>query len=245
MRSLRSLCLLQVHSMGQNVLDMSEIPANLAKDLKIIQLVNKTFGNWTLATNDVSTKVYQTALSIQYDGVSWNFQYCSNSYEVFCCPHCDFRQPDLKQFTLQEGKPAPVQSPFWEASNILEQLNQEHPVDRRMTMSFEMNEEGTWGKISFRGSEDFAVVPVIFSSNIVVKMNEAGQRKLYCDGLVERGMVQHGFQKFLIETAVAVEDAFSSPVHPFCYLLISEDETSNEEDPEDFMEDFWRFVGDE
>eukprot|EP00092_Neocalanus_flemingeri_P021055 GFUD01022811.1.p1 GENE.GFUD01022811.1~~GFUD01022811.1.p1 ORF type:complete len:234 (+),score=55.98 GFUD01022811.1:58-759(+) len=223
MRSLRSLCLLQVHSMGQNVLDMSEIPASLAKDLKIIQLVNKTFGNWTLATNDVSTKVYQTALSIQYDGVSWNFQYCSNSFEVFCCLHCDFRQPDLKQFTLQEGKPAPVQSPFWEASNILEQLDQEHPVDRRMIMSFEMNEEGTWGKISFRGSEDFAVVPVVFSSNIVVKMNEAGQRKLNCDGLVGRGMVHHGFQKHLIETAVAVEDAFSSPVLPFCSGFVDDD----------------------
>ena len=201
MRSLRSLCLLQVHSLGRHMFDMSEIPATVANDIKIMWLVNKSFGNWAVVFNDISFMVDQTALSIEYDGVHWNFQSRSNSFDVPCCCYCDFIQPELEQFTLEEGKPAPAWSPFWEASRVLEQVNQEQPVDMRMIMSFEMNEEGTLGDISFMGSADFALVPVWFRSNMVVQLNEGGERKLSSDWLVGRGMAHLGSWENLIETA--------------------------------------------
>ena len=183
------------------MLDMSEIPATLAKDIKIMQLVNKSFRKWShLAFDGVSSRVDQTALSIEYDGVYWNFQSSSNSFDVPCCCYCDFIQPELEQFTLEEGKPAPAWSPFWEASRVLEQVDQEQPVDMRMIMSFEMNEEGTSGEISFVGSADFGLVPAVFRSNLVVHLNEGGERKLSCDWLVGHGMVHLGSQDILIET---------------------------------------------
>jgi len=182
MRSLRSLCLLKVHS-RQDMLDMTELPPNLVKDLKIMQLVNASFESLCLDyVNITRDHVAQTTLSIEYDGAFWNFRSCTTN-----CSHWDFKQPELKQFTLEEGKPAPTKSPFWEASYLLEQLDQMASVNLRMIMSFEMNEEGTWGKISFRGTEDFATVPVVFSSDIVVEMGTRWKRKLNCDGFLGRG----------------------------------------------------------
>ena len=180
--------------------DMSEIPATVANDIKIMWLVNKSFGKWAVVFNGISFMVDQTALSIEYDGVYWNFQSRSNSFDVPCCCYCDFIQPELEQFTLEEGKPAPAWSPFWEASRVLEQVDQEQPVDMRMIMSFEMNEEGTSGEISFVGSADFGLVPAVFRSNMVVHLNEGGERKLSCDWLVGHGMVHLGSQDMLIET---------------------------------------------
>jgi len=253
MRSLRSLCLLQVHSLGQHqhMLDMSEIPATLAKDIKIMQLVNKSFGKWThLAFDGVSSRVDQTALSIEYDGVCWSFQSRSNSFDVPCCCYCDFIQPELEQFSLEEGKPAPAWSPFWEASWVLGRLEQVHPLG--MIMSFEMNEEGTWGEISFiMGSAGIALAPVVFRSNMVVQLNEGGERKLSCDWLAggAGGIAHLGSHDILMETPVHVEDAFSTPVLPFCSSAwewnssqLFSDEATIEQDPEDFVEDFWRFV---
>ena len=82
MRSLRSLCLLRVHSLGldQDLLDMSMIPGNLVKDIKIMRLVNKTFATWYVSLRG-EDDVYQTALSIQYDGAFWTFQYRSNRFQ--------------------------------------------------------------------------------------------------------------------------------------------------------------------
>ena len=185
MRSLRSLCLLKVQSLalGQQMLDMTEIPPSLAKDLKIMQLVNTSFEILCRDRFCGRDNVTQTALSIQYDGVFWNFCYRTRT---------NYKQ----QFTLEEGKPTPTQSPFWEASNLLEQLDQKASVNLRMIMNFEMNEneEGTWGELSFGGSEDFAVVPVVFSSSMVVEMDTAGKRKFNCDGFLGRGRVWKGFE---------------------------------------------------
>ena len=136
MRSLRNMCLLQVQSiaLGQHMLDMTEIPPSLAKELKIMQLVNTSFEILCRDRFCGRDNVPQTALSIQYDGVFWNFCYRTRT---------NYKQ----QFTLEEGKPTPTQSPFWEASNLLEQLDQKASVNLRMIMNFEMNEneEGTWG----------------------------------------------------------------------------------------------------
>ena len=72
MRSLRSLCLLKVQSLalGQQMLDKTEIPPSLAKDLKIMQLVNTSFEILCRDRFCGRDNVTQTALSIQ--SVRWS-----------------------------------------------------------------------------------------------------------------------------------------------------------------------------
>eukprot|EP00092_Neocalanus_flemingeri_P024787 GFUD01026876.1.p1 GENE.GFUD01026876.1~~GFUD01026876.1.p1 ORF type:complete len:247 (-),score=49.79 GFUD01026876.1:82-822(-) len=243
MKSLRSLCLLKVQSLGQTVPDLSEIPASLARDIRISQLVNSSFISWALVHDGVTSTVSQTALSIQYDGVFWNFQSRSNKFELACCLHCDFVQPDLRDFTIQEEKPAQDWSPFSETSIQLELFNQEKPLNLRMKMSFDMNEEGTRGVILFRRVHDLPRVPFVFISNMVIERSEFGHKKLKCEEFVGRSR----YRNTLIETRVPAANAISKPVLPFCsgvaWELVSLlNEAVNEEDPVDFLEDFWKFV---
>ena len=79
-------------------------------------------------------------------------------------------------------------------------------------------------KFSFRESEDFAIFPTIFMSDIVVQINGAGQRKLNYFGCVGFSY----FQDYLLETTVPyvtglagilrcpVEERFSTPVLTTC-----------------------------
>ena len=190
MRSLRSLCLLKVQYFNQNVLDKSVLPPSLVKDLHVMQLVNSSFASWSLVANSFTSTVSQTAISIQFDGEAWTFQYRSNSFDISsCCMYCDFLQPELHQLTLVEGRPTLAQSPFWEVSNLVLQLQRQQTVDLMMIMSFEMDGNKDRGKMTFRGSEDFAVVPVIFHSDIVIEIGQGGQKKLTFDGFVGHGLV--------------------------------------------------------
>ena len=245
MRSLRSLCLLKVQSLNQDVLDKSVMPLSLVKDLQIMQLVNARFAICKINARSATatSTVSQTALSIQFDGAAWTFRYRSNSFDIStCCMYCDFVEPKLQQFTLEEGTPIPTQSPFWETSNFLMQLEQEQ--DLMMVMGFEMDEDKSRGKMTFRGSEDFAVVPVIFHSDIVIEIGPGGQRKLIFDGFVGRGLQQQISHDFLNET----EDIFTSAVVSFCCTQALEREwdliwqLAAGEDPEDYVEDFWRLL---
>ena len=187
MISLRSLCLLYLHSRDRLVMPL--LPVSLAKDLQTMQLVNTNFESLHY---DHQNNCTQTVLTIQYDGVCWNFYYFSNRFQIICCNNCDCNQPSLKQFCLEEGKLVPTQSPFLEVSNLLDMLEQKVSVGLKMILSFEMNEIGTSGKISFSSSDDFASVPVVFSSDLVVEINPSGQKKLHCNGFLGRGRLWQG-----------------------------------------------------
>ena len=98
MKSLQSLCLLKVSSLGLNYED---IPKKLVKELNKMKVFN---GNYI-------TEFGGTVLTIQYDGVSWTFQSCttgcSNNQSCDCCG-----QAHLHQFTVTEGETVPATSPF-------------------------------------------------------------------------------------------------------------------------------------
>ena len=74
-------------------------------------------------------------------------------------------------------------------------------MDLMMIMSFEMYGDKSRGKMTFRGSDDFAIVPVIFHSDIAIETGPGGQRKLLFDGFVGRGLHQQIFHDFLAETS--------------------------------------------
>ena len=141
MRSLQSLCLLRVHSLGlvQNALDIPLIPATLAKELKIMNLMNRTYSSWLFENGILGSRVSQIGLSIQYDGVDWSFKYCGNVFAVICCPHCDFIAPDVGHLTMEEGKPEIVNSHFLKTLSLGRGRNE----DLTMTLELEMNEDGT------------------------------------------------------------------------------------------------------
>merc|ERR1719186_2063305 len=82
-KSLRSLCLLEVSSLGHSYKDL---PSELVKELDKMKLFN---GNFSLEDN---LKIEREAPTIKYDGVSWTFQ----SRSQF--------QPELYKFTVAEGE---------------------------------------------------------------------------------------------------------------------------------------------
>jgi len=258
MRCLQSLCLLRVHSLGlvQNALDIPLIPATLAKELKIMNLMNKTYSSWLFERDILGSRVRQTGLSIQYDGVDWSFQYCGNVFDVLCCPHCDFIAPDVGHLTMEEGKPEIVNSHFSKTLKF-------GFKDSMMTLEFEMNEDGTLGEISFEGCEElFCTYPGVIRPKIKVEINEGGQREVNCFWTSRMSLSLQ-----LTETSVPVQELLSTPAVSFCMSEVMPEsdvnishefhfyelddliammdvatEARNELEPEDFVEDFWKIV---
>jgi len=215
MRSLRSLCLLKIYSLGQNMYNMTELPPSLAKDLKIMQLVNKSFSEGLIDFIEDIPYVCQAGLSIQYDGASWNFQYRNGSFRISCCPYCDFQQPELRQFSLDEGRPVSIPDNFPlfpQAPNLLEQMGL---VDLRLVMSFEMNDEGTWGRFWIKNYD----VPVefVFSCLFAIQIGEGDERKLNCNGFLVDGIFHERNPRFMAESSVAAKDLFVTDEESYCY----------------------------
>eukprot|EP00092_Neocalanus_flemingeri_P017210 GFUD01018611.1.p1 GENE.GFUD01018611.1~~GFUD01018611.1.p1 ORF type:complete len:258 (+),score=43.15 GFUD01018611.1:77-850(+) len=254
MRSLRSLCLLKVHSLG---LDMSPMPPSLAKDIKIVRLFNRNFIGEVYLDYDFEFGlfVHQNAFSIQYDGASWSFLYRSNHFQADCCPHCDFVQPDLVQFTLEEGKLAPV-PPQSNPENIHQRYK-----DLMMSASFTMEEDGTSGEIKLNLFKDSVPFPVEDKPTITIEMNASRQWVAGCYEFLGLAHMEGGRY---IETPDPIQDVFTTPLYHSCIIMAINmlnwdldltqqcfglddvmaaiDEAFNQQEPEEFLEDFWRLV---
>eukprot|EP00092_Neocalanus_flemingeri_P094116 GFUD01119661.1.p1 GENE.GFUD01119661.1~~GFUD01119661.1.p1 ORF type:complete len:252 (+),score=31.78 GFUD01119661.1:55-810(+) len=248
MRSLRSLCLLKVHSLG---LDMSPMPPSLAKDIKIVRLFNRNFIGEVYLDYDFEFGlfVHQNAFSIQYDGASWSFLYRSNHFQADCCPHCDFVEPDLEQFTLEAGKLVPVPPQFDDFRHG--QGNE----DLMMNVSFTMEEDGTSGKIELKLFKDSVPIPI---QNPTIWM-KAGRPTVGCRLRWFNRLAVFQSDGY-IETPDPIQDVFITPLYHTCIfeaiMLLNDwdpdgifglddvmsaiDEAFNE--PDDFLEDFWKFV---
>eukprot|EP00092_Neocalanus_flemingeri_P054849 GFUD01064666.1.p1 GENE.GFUD01064666.1~~GFUD01064666.1.p1 ORF type:complete len:265 (+),score=41.98 GFUD01064666.1:51-845(+) len=261
MRSLRSLCLLKVHSLRLPALDPSLIPPNLAKDIKIMGLFNKSFIDRDQYYELGGSFVYQDALSIQYDGASWTVLYRSNHFDMDCCPHCDFVEPDLVQFTLEEGKLAPVPP-----QNNSENSHQGYK-DLMMSASFTMREDGTSGEIKIIFFKDSVPFPVQFNPSIIIGMNASRRWVADCGGFRGDGLSPFFIADVVglyIETPDPIQDVFTTPLYHSCIrkaikklnwdldltyewfelddVMAAIDQVFNQQEPEEFLEDFWRLV---
>jgi len=220
-----------------------------------MELVNRTFSRWELKSSSSHTFVCQTALAIKFDGNCWNFKYRSSIVRVHCCLYCSFHQPELEQFGVELGKLAPADSPSRAGNLLLNILNREQRIDLVMLTRFGINEDGTRGELKFASPEDFSVDPLVFKSNIKITRGDSGQARLHIDGEVGRGLVHEYFEERLLESQVSIEEAFSSPVVPYCMgvgflffhfpqLIVEavDDESLEEGDYEDYLGDFWNMV---
>eukprot|EP00092_Neocalanus_flemingeri_P054853 GFUD01064670.1.p1 GENE.GFUD01064670.1~~GFUD01064670.1.p1 ORF type:complete len:256 (+),score=39.57 GFUD01064670.1:51-818(+) len=252
MRSLRSLCLLKVHSLRLPALDPSLIPPNLAKDIKIMGLFNKSFIDRDQYYELGGSFVYQDALSIQYDGASWTVLYRSNHFDMDCCPHCDFVEPDLVQFTLEEGKLAPVPP-----QNNSENSHQGYK-DLMMSVSFTMEEDGTYGKIELKLFKDSVHIPIL---NPTIWMDKGRRWEADFIGFNRLADIQN---ERYIETPDPIQDVFTTPLYHSCIskainklnwdldltyecfglddVMAAIDQVFNQQEPEEFLEDFWRLA---
>eukprot|EP00092_Neocalanus_flemingeri_P085724 GFUD01107909.1.p1 GENE.GFUD01107909.1~~GFUD01107909.1.p1 ORF type:complete len:252 (+),score=46.85 GFUD01107909.1:76-831(+) len=248
MRSLRSLCLLKVHSLRLPAQDQSLIPPNLAKDIKIMRLFNKSFIDREMYYGLGGAFVCQDALSIQYDGDFWSILYRSNAFDMDCCPHCDFVEPELEQFTMEEGKLAPVPPQF--------------NSEMMMSASFTMEEDGTSGQIKLNLFKDSVPFPVEGKPNRTIEMNSSRQWVAGCYDFF--GLVSGHY----IETPDPIQDVFTTPLYHSCIrkavnllnweidltvdplrevvgldeVMAAIDQAFNQQEPEDFLEEFWRLV---
>eukprot|EP00092_Neocalanus_flemingeri_P054855 GFUD01064672.1.p1 GENE.GFUD01064672.1~~GFUD01064672.1.p1 ORF type:complete len:257 (+),score=38.83 GFUD01064672.1:52-822(+) len=253
MRSLRSLCLLKVHSLG---LDMSPMPPSLAKDIKIVRLFNRSFIGDVYLDYDFDLEpglsVHQNAFSIQYDGASWSFLYRSNHFQAYCCPHCDFVEPDLEQFTLEAGKLVPVPPQFDDFRHG--QGNE----DLMMNVSFTMEEDGTYGKIELKLFKDSVHIPIL---NPTIWMDKGRRWEADFIGFNRLADIQN---ERYIETPDPIQDVFTTPLYHSCIskainklnwdldltyecfglddVMAAIDQVFNQQEPEEFLEDFWRLA---
>eukprot|EP00092_Neocalanus_flemingeri_P037366 GFUD01040690.1.p1 GENE.GFUD01040690.1~~GFUD01040690.1.p1 ORF type:complete len:281 (-),score=45.18 GFUD01040690.1:77-865(-) len=259
MCSLRSLCLLEVHSLGQNTLDLSQMAPSLAKDIKIMRLFNRCFIDWEMFLEnnlaDDRLGIFQNALSIQYDGVSWSIMYRSNDFVTDCCPHCDFVEPDLEQFTLEEGKLSPVPPQF-----ISEDFHQGYK-DLMMGISCTLFEDGS-GQIKFNLFKDSVPLTDRCNPTITIWMDASNRQWVAdCCGFNDDTFADGPY----IETPDPIQDVFTTPLYHSCIrramMLLQEwllwevvgpvgldevmaavDEAFNQQEPEEFLEDFWRLA---
>eukprot|EP00092_Neocalanus_flemingeri_P034142 GFUD01037129.1.p1 GENE.GFUD01037129.1~~GFUD01037129.1.p1 ORF type:complete len:270 (-),score=29.09 GFUD01037129.1:20-829(-) len=204
MRSLRSLCLLKVHALGLPTPDLSPIPS-LARDIKIMQMFNRSFIE--REAYYVHNTVFQDAISIQYDGASWTILYRTNQFHVNCCPCCDFVEPVLHQFTVEEGQLSPV-PPQFRSEHFHQGFNAE---DLMMSISITMEDDGTSVQIKLRFLRD--CVPVGVDANLTVRMI-AGQWMADFHEFVDVLNVDTDY--YLPETPDPIQDVFATPVYPSC-----------------------------
>eukprot|EP00092_Neocalanus_flemingeri_P025676 GFUD01027837.1.p1 GENE.GFUD01027837.1~~GFUD01027837.1.p1 ORF type:complete len:228 (+),score=47.95 GFUD01027837.1:59-742(+) len=153
--TLRSMCLQKVLLVSPRINEA--LPTELLDDLIRMKVFN---GKFSFDSEDVSgSKVQQTALSIQYDGVSWTFKSCCQSFPFFCCYNCDDSpRQEEHQFTVTEGE------------QVQKKKEKSAPVSMIMSVDFDKNK--TYGEIIFCGSEG----SVSFKSTLHVDFTWEGTR---------------------------------------------------------------------
>eukprot|EP00092_Neocalanus_flemingeri_P106550 GFUD01136718.1.p1 GENE.GFUD01136718.1~~GFUD01136718.1.p1 ORF type:complete len:215 (-),score=29.02 GFUD01136718.1:183-827(-) len=166
--TLRSMCLQKVLLVSPRINEA--LPTELLDDLIRMKVFN---GKFSFDTEDVSgSKVQQTALSIQYDGVSWTFKSCCQSFPFFCCYNCDdFPRQEEHQFTVTEGEQFQLTSTFGDIMNWEVLLKKKKLAPVSMTMSVDFNEKKTYGDITFCGSEG----SISFKSTLHVDLTLPGR----------------------------------------------------------------------
>eukprot|EP00092_Neocalanus_flemingeri_P106549 GFUD01136717.1.p1 GENE.GFUD01136717.1~~GFUD01136717.1.p1 ORF type:complete len:190 (-),score=34.63 GFUD01136717.1:212-781(-) len=136
--TLRSMCLQKVLLVSPRINEA--LPTELLDDLIRMKVFN---GKFSFDTEDVSgSKVQQTALSIQYDGVSWTFKSCCQSFPFFCCYNCDdFPRHEEHQFTVTEGEQVQLTSTF---GDIIHNMNWEVLLEKEEEKPAPVSVDFTW-----------------------------------------------------------------------------------------------------
>eukprot|EP00092_Neocalanus_flemingeri_P025675 GFUD01027836.1.p1 GENE.GFUD01027836.1~~GFUD01027836.1.p1 ORF type:complete len:250 (+),score=53.51 GFUD01027836.1:61-810(+) len=229
--TLRSMCLQKVLLVSPRINEA--LPTELLDDLIRMKVFN---GKFSFDTEDVSgSKVQQTALSIQYDGVSWTFKSCCQSFPFFCCYNCDdFPRQEEHQFTVTEGEQVQLTSTFgdimnWEEDQCWEVLHEKKkeksaPVSMIMSVDFDKNK--TYGEIIFCGSEG----SVSFKSTLHVDFTWEGTRVVSHKVEVDTGYdydidMQGVFT--LYECSVSAEDSCRLNNSSKCRFTIIDGATKN------------------
>eukprot|EP00092_Neocalanus_flemingeri_P052385 GFUD01061224.1.p1 GENE.GFUD01061224.1~~GFUD01061224.1.p1 ORF type:complete len:194 (+),score=36.87 GFUD01061224.1:60-584(+) len=169
-----------------------------------------------------------------------------------CCPHCDFVEPELEQFTMEEGKLAPVPPQF--------------NSEMMMSASFTMEEDGTSGEIKLNLFKDSVPFPVEDKPTITIEMNASRQWVADCGWFRGVGLapVIASVGGRYIETPDPIQDVFKTPLYHSCIrkaikklnwdldltyewfglddVMDAIDQAFNQQEPEEFLEDFWRLA---
>eukprot|EP00092_Neocalanus_flemingeri_P009451 GFUD01010169.1.p1 GENE.GFUD01010169.1~~GFUD01010169.1.p1 ORF type:complete len:264 (+),score=56.26 GFUD01010169.1:45-794(+) len=229
--TLRSMCLQKVLLVSPRINEA--LPTELLDDLIRMKVFN---GKFSFDSEDVSgSKVQQTALSIQYDGVSWTFKSCCQSFPFFCCYNCDdFPRLEENQFTVTEGEQVQLSSTFgdimnweedqWEQWEVLPEKKKEKSAPVSMTMSVEFDEKKTYGDITFCGSEG----SVSFKSTLHVDFTWEGTRVVSHKVEVDTGYHYDMRRVFtLYECSVSAEDSCRFNNSSKCRFTIIDGATKN------------------
>eukprot|EP00092_Neocalanus_flemingeri_P098479 GFUD01125587.1.p1 GENE.GFUD01125587.1~~GFUD01125587.1.p1 ORF type:complete len:227 (+),score=51.77 GFUD01125587.1:124-804(+) len=206
--TLRSMCLQKVLLVSPRINEA--LPTELLDDLIRMKVFN---GKFSFDSEDVSgSKVQQTALSIQYDGVSWTFKSCCQSFPFFCCYNCDDSpRQEEHQFTVTEGE------------QVQKKKEKSAPVSMIMSVDFDKNK--TYGEIIFCGSEG----SVSFKSTLHVDFTWEGTRVVSHKVEVNPGYTSYALQRVftLYECSVSAEDSCRLNNSSKCRFTIIDGATKN------------------
>eukprot|EP00092_Neocalanus_flemingeri_P020664 GFUD01022392.1.p1 GENE.GFUD01022392.1~~GFUD01022392.1.p1 ORF type:complete len:256 (-),score=57.69 GFUD01022392.1:126-893(-) len=235
--TLRSMCLQKVLLVSPRINEA--LPTELLDDLIRMKVFN---GKFSFDSEDVSgSKVHKTALSIQYDGVSWTFKSCCQSFPFFCCYNCDDSpRQEEHQFTVTEGEQVQLTSTFgdimnweedqcWEVlQEVLHEKKKEKPAPVfkvSMTMSVELDENKTYGEIIFCGSEG----SVPFKSTLHVDFTWEGTRVVSHKVEVNPGYTSYDLRRVftLYECSGSAEDSCRLNNSSKCRFTIIDSATKN------------------
>ena len=173
MKSLKCLSLQRVQRLALPPCHLLDLPATLAKDLMVARLFCGSFSG--LVGNDSNTVLFQTALTIGYDGADWTFSYRTSGQVFYCCFNCDYIRPDLVTVTLKPNLPAPFFSPFYKTNSSMQNLvrgGQQEPPS--VLLQVEVEAGGMEGVLIFSGKEG----GIFFTSRLLVRVLEDGRRTL-------------------------------------------------------------------
>ena len=145
---LRSLCLEKVNNNIDEV-DYQTIPKELARDLQLSKLFNGNFAyDDTFGLHQFGLDA--CALNIFYDGETWTFTYRSENNELYWYhPIGEFR-PRLRKFTLTEGSPASLTTPFPEMKFMTNNYLMNPNI--KMKMKAIVKNNGRYGRLVFENS---------------------------------------------------------------------------------------------
>ena len=123
----------------------------------------------------------------------------SNLSLVTCCVYCDASQPGLHEFSVREGEPAEISSPFFVVRRWISASRLEIDYGEvAMRMSVVMNREKTRGQMIFTGNSR----TVAFKSVWRINTTSKGSRVLshIGKGYNMLGGPMHFFRNRLAET---------------------------------------------
>ena len=197
-RSLRSLCLLKVHS---EEIKYEGLPPELVKDLNVMKLFNGNFcserGNHD--EYDGEGEVFElSSLEVLYDGVSWSFSSRSACMSISCCFTCNVYQPLLYKLTVTEGEIVRTTIPFSQVREWFEKVENSYDAQFKeldIEISVAVGQDELSGKIAFHGSGDL----VSFNVTVDVAIS-AGSRVMVHQGTASRGSETMEFVNTLSET---------------------------------------------